>query len=453
MSFIHVCVSLLLLGAASADPAPAFPTAEGAGKFAQGGRGGDVYHVTTLADDGPGSLREGIKSMSGPRTIVFDLAGIIELKTALKFEKISHLTIAGQTAPGEGITLKGWGIEFKNSSHLILRYLRLRLGDEHKQATGPDVISLTDCDQVIFDHLSGSWGIDGIQDTRRCGNYTLQWSIFSEALNHSLHPKGAHAMCGSFREPVGTMSIHHNLFTTSRDRHPTLGGGTLRDAKAVIDFRNNVIYNWTGAANVCDNPVNLINNYFKPGPETKAGEKPLAMKASLPDVARGYMAGNYFDRDVELNGKDYTAVDFERWLGPDSGYKYAGTINDWKHDDVFQTGVEDPKTETAEAAYESVLKRAGASCPRDAVDTRVLENVRKGEGRLIDSQKEVGGWPEVATAPTPQDTDQDGMPDSWEREHGLKADDAEDRNGDADGNGYTNLEEFLNALCDSKGTQ
>ena len=421
----------------------AFPGAEGAGRFAQGGRGGDVYHVTTLADSGTGSLREGIVSSSGPRTIVFEVGGIIELKSSLEIDKKSHVTIAGQTAPGAGITIKDYGIEIKDSSHLILRYLRLRLGDKNKKGDeAPDVISANYSDNLILDHISMSWAIDGIHDTRGCKNYTLQWSILGEALHNSIHPKGGHAMCASFRAPMGTMSIHHNLFTTSRDRHPTIGG-SVKEPQWVIDFRNNVNYNWSGAANVCDNQVNLVNNYFKPGPETKRDRLPIALKTNLPDAAHGYLAGNFFEGRDDLTKNNYAAMDFETWINnPGSDYQYAGTVEDWKRDQPFDVG-ELPETQPAQEAYELVLKQAGASHKRDAVDERMVRDVREGTGKLLDSQEQVGGWPEVMAGEAPVDTDRDGMPDAWEDKEGFDKANAADRNGDADGDGFTNLEECL----------
>ena len=420
----------------------AFPGAEGFGRFARGGRGGDVYHVENLNDSGLGSLRDGIETSQGPRTIVFDTGGTIELKSPLRIEKKSRITIAGQTAPGDGITLKDHGLALKESSDLIIRYLRIRMGDENKEPCGPDVISADYCNHLILDHLSASWGIDGIHDTRGCKNYTLQWCILSEALHDSLHPKGPHAMCASFRAPLGNMSIHHNLFATCRDRHPTIGGA-VQEAKWIIDFRNNLVYNWSGTVNVCDNRVNLINNYFCPGPETSVEKKPIALKTDLPDQAQGHMSGNVFEGREDLTADNYAAVDLERWFRPGSKYRYSGTLEDWKVDHPYDLGDNTPVTQIAKNTYEVVLNQAGSSIVRDAVDIRIVEDVRNRTGRLIDSQKEVGGWPRLTGGIATQDTDRDGMPDVWESMRGLDPNDPEDRNGDLDGDGYTNFEEFL----------
>lgn len=188
-----------------AGETPAFPGAEGFGRFATGGRGGDVYHVTNLQDAGAGSLRQGFGTAVGPRTIVFDVSGIIELKSKLVLEK-SAITIAGQTAPGDGITLKDCTFQIRNGTNVIVRYLRCRLGDQNKPKGakgGDDTLNTEDVDQVIFDHCSLSWAIDGTHDLRRGGNFTLQWCILSEALNQSLHNKGEHAMCASYRDLAG----------------------------------------------------------------------------------------------------------------------------------------------------------------------------------------------------------------------------------------------------------
>jgi len=424
---------------------PAFPGAEGYGRFAQGGRGGDVYHVTNLNDSGPGSLRDGIDSAARPRTIVFDLSGTIALKSPLAITK-PRITIAGQSAPGDGITIRDQTLEVRHTSDIIIRYIRVRLGDKNKKRGGPDTITVEYSDDLIFDHVSASWGIDANQDERGCKNYTMQWCILSEALNRSLHSKGPHAMCASFRKPLGNMTIHHSLFATSRDRHPTIGGD-VAEPQWIIDFRNNVIYNWSGTANVCDNRVNIVNNYFRPGPETNAGTLPIAMKADLPDKARGHMSGNVFERRDDLTANNYAALDFKRWLYPGSHYRYAGTVNDWKVEQRYELGNNTPRTQSAGRAYQLVLGRAGASLRRDAADERVIRDVRRRSGRLIDSQDQVGGWPALKSLPAPKDTDRDGMADNWEIRHRLDPNNPDDRNGDRDGDGYTNLEEYLNGLC------
>ena len=430
---------------------PAFPGAEGFGRVAKGGRGGDVYHVTTLADAGAGSLREGIKSAKGPRTIVFEVAGTIQLKRALVVDK-SGLTIAGQTAPGDGITLRDYTFQIRNAHDVVVRYMRFRLGDENKPVGakgGDDTVNTEDIDRVIFDHCSLSWAIDGTHDLRRGGNFTLQWCIISEALNHSLHNKGSHAMAASYRDLSGDITLHHNLISTCRDRHPTLGSAK-EPPRRIVDFRNNVVYNWSasGTANFADHFINCINNVWRPGPMTDPAKQPIAMKGSLPDLAKGHMSGNVFEGREDFTQDNYAALDFRRWLvaaNPASGYKYAGTVAQWRTEAAAELGEALPQTQPATEAMERVLAKAGASLHRDAVDERVVGDVRNRRGKVIDSPREVGGWPVLRSHPAPVDTDRDGMPDAWELAHGLDPKNAADGAAVA-ANGYTHLENYLNSL-------
>jgi hypothetical protein len=448
----HWAVAICLLisaGAAFGARQLAFPGAEGFGRFAKGGRGGDVYHVISLADDGPGSLRYGIETADGPRTIVFDVSGTIALRSELRIDK-SYLTLAGQTAPGDGITLRDQTVSLKDCHDVIIRYLRVRLGDQHKVPSGPDTLTTDDFDNLILDHLSLSWAIDGTHDFRAGQNFTIQWSILSEALHDSIHPKGPHAMCASYREPDGPISLHHNLFSTCRDRHPTLGSADPGDPLTIVDFRNNVIYNWNATANFCDHFVNAINNYWRPGPETDVQRFPIAMKGGLPDAARGWMSGNVFEGRKDWTDDNCAALDWRRWLHPGSNYKYAGTLSDWKAP-APTLGADAPATQSAGEAYELVLARAGASLRRDAVDERVIADVRNRTGRLLDSQDEVGGWPILRTRGVRRDSDRDGMADAWERACGLDPGNRKDGAEDRDGDGYTNLEEYINSLVPTAG--
>jgi hypothetical protein len=445
--FIALGLSMTLISAVDGqgNQRPrAFPGAEGFGRFAVGGRGGDVYHVTNLDDDGPGSFRHGIKTAGGPRTIVFDLSGTIPLLSELKITQ-SGLTIAGQTAPGDGITLRDQTVSLKGCHDIIIRYIRLRLGDKNKKPAGYDTLTTNDIAEVILDHVSLSWAIDGTHDLRRGKNVTVQWCLFSEALNDSLHEKGPHAMCASYRDLTGPLTLHHNLFTTCRDRHPTLGSAKEGDPLTTIDFRNNVIYNWSGTANFCDHFVNAVNNCWRGGPETDPQRLPIAIKGGLPHAARGFMAGNVFEGHDDWTQDNYAALDFQRWSGPDSNYKYAGTLADWKTD-APSLGDNVPATQSAQDACEQVLARVGASLQRDAVDERVIKNVREHQGRLIDSQDQVGGWPTLQSLPAPKDSDGDGMPDAWETAHTLNPNDPADGPQDRDHDGYTNLEEYLSSL-------
>jgi len=428
----------------------AFPGAEGFGRLAKGGRGGDVFIVTKLNDSGPGSLRDAIRSAKGPRTIVFEVSGTIQLRSKLVLDK-SNITIAGQTAPGDGIALRDFTFQIRYATNTIVRYLRFRLGDQNKgigAKGGDDTLNTEDVDRLILDHCSLSWAIDGTQDLRRGGNFTLQWCILSEALNQSLHSKGEHAMCASYRDLSGNISLHHNLFSTCRDRHPTLGSAK-EPPRYIVDFRNNVIYNWSagGTANFCDHFINCINNDWRPGPMSDPAKLPIAMKGGLPDLAKGFMSGNVFEQRDDLTRDNFAALDFKRWLTPPSNYKYSGTLADWRADAAADLGADMPRTQPATEAARLVLARAGASLHRDAVDQRVVKDVRKRRGKLIDSEEQVGGWPVLRSKPAPVDSDRDGMPDAWEKAHGLNPNDPADRNTDRDGDGYTDLEEYLNSLC------
>lgn len=424
----------------------AFPGAEGAGKFAKGGRGGDVYRVTSLDDSGKGSFRDAIKTISGPRTIVFDVSGTIRLKSNLEIKGVSNLTIAGQTAPGKGITIADYTVKIHNSEHIIVRYLRFRLGDENKPPkSGLDVIEVNDDEEIIFDHLSLSWGIDGNGDFRGCKNTTLQWNIFSEALNNSLHEKGEHAMCTSFRVPKGQATLHHNIYASSRDRHPTINGGP-----EVTEFCNNLDYNWKHSNNIDGEKLNVIGNYYKAGPSMVNGTLPIQFKSEkgVP-ASKGFITGNYFDGlPIAYNKDNYTAMNFKDWGGPDS--KYQGTTRkDFEVPKRFDAGLYKlTNVETAEDAYKSCLKYSGCSLERDLVDERLIKTIINNTGKILDSQKEVGGWDFYKTEirPANWDTDSDGMPDKWETARGLDPKNGKDGKDDQNGNGYSNLEEYLNSL-------
>ncbi|MEX0641394.1 MAG: hypothetical protein WD468_01770 [Pirellulales bacterium] len=434
----------LLNSASAGESQLAFPGAEGFGRFARGGRGGDVYRVTTLADDGPGSLRHGVRTATGPRTIIFGLSGTIELKKPLIIDK-SFLTIAGQSAPGDGICIRDQTFGIEKATHIVVRYIRVRLGDENKpRPSGIDCVNTTDVDHVIFDHISVSWGIDGNHDLRRGGNFTLQWSIYSEALNESLHKKGTHAMLASFRDLTDSISLHHNLFASSRERHPTLAGSPRTKPNAIVDFRNNVIYNITGATNLGNCRINVVNNFYQPGHNTVTGRKPLATKIENPDVLHAFLSGNVFAGNPALTNDNFLAIDFARWA---KGGYLPTSLAAIRADHEFSVGDARPATDSAETAYERVLRSAGAAHPRDVADARLIDGIRSQSHRMINSQRDVGGWPKLNSQAAPLDTDRDGMPDAWEEQHGLNPAEPDDGQNDRDDDGYTNLEEYLNSLC------
>ncbi len=423
----------------------AFPGAEGFGKWALGGRGGDVYHVRNLNDSGPGSLREGIEATSGPRTIVFTVSGTIELKKRIKFSG-SRLTIAGQTAPGDGITLKDHMFQLENASDVIVRYLRIRLGDKNKPVGADDTINIEHVRNIMLDHISASWGIDGIMDLAYASNVTLQWSIFAEALNRSIHHKGAHAMLSSWRKLKGHVTLHHNLFASSRNRHPTLGSSRETIPEAIVDFRNNLVYNWEGPTNLGNCRIEFIGNIYRPGPNTNLARLPLAVKADRADVhlARGYLRDNLFEPNATWTKENSLAVNYASEDGPGYG---STTREVFISPTPFVPDDARPATDAPSVAKKRILVWAGASLARDSADLRLVNGVRTATHRRIDSQDEVGGWPALHSLAAPEDRDRDGMPDRWEQAHGLNPDDPADRNGDRDRDGYTNLEEYLNSLC------
>ena len=423
----------------------AFPGAEGYGRFAQGGRGGEVYIVTNLKDDGKGSLRYGIENQSGARTIVFAVSGTIALKSELRITQ-SYLTIAGQTAPGDGICIKDHGLKFDEVHDIIVRYIRIRMGDQNKgTSSGADCITSSKISDVIFDHVSAGWGIDAIHDNRAGGNFTLQWSIYGETLHDTIHYKGMpHSKLGSFRETTKNISLHHNLFHSTHARHPSMGGGHDTPADTVIDFRNNLIYNSGGTTNLGSGRRNVINNFYKNGPDTKKDNLPMRIKAK-PDKGpkpTGFASGNVFTWNRGWTDDNYSAIKYVQ-----DGDKYLSTSQAaWKLPGELVSGDNKPATDTAKKAYHKVLRYAGASKSRDACDERIINEVKTSTGKVPDSQNDVGGWPTLKSLPAPRDADKDGMPDKWEKKVGLNPTDPSDGNKDRNNDGFTNLEEYINSL-------
>jgi hypothetical protein len=429
----------ILLLALAAMPLPAvaqtlaFPGAEGAGMHALGGRGGRVIAVTTLADSGPGSLREAIDAR-GPRTIVFRVAGTIALLSPLQIDQ-GRVTIAGQSAPGGGITLRNQPLLI-SADDVVVRYLRVRLGDEGKVET--DAITVNRGARIVLDHVSASWSVDETLSVAGLGkdlsrvprDVTVQWSIIGESLNNSGHAKGAHGYGTLIRSGFGArISFHHNLWAHHRARMPRPGNYNGEDIDPLgpqVDVRSNLFYNWgagySGYNADTANAIgyNFIDNAYIMGPQS---EKPIAFDEKDPR-ARAYFAGN------SMNG----AVPADPWS------LVTGVVAQRQ---AAALEISRIAADPAEKAAVRILAKAGASRFRDAVDARIVESVRTRGGRLIDSQKDVGGWPELPGGAAEPDGDGDGMPDGWERKHRLNPADAADGNGDADGDGYTNLEEWL----------
>lgn len=415
----------------------AFPEAEGFGKFTTGGRGGKVYIVSNLNDDGPGSLRDAIKKKE-PRIIVFAVSGTIALESALNINA-GDVTIAGQTAPGDGICLRNYPVKV-NADNVIIRYMRFRLGDEKAQQD--DAISGTRKSNIIIDHCSMSWATDECASFYANTNFTMQWCIISESLNHSVHEKGDHGYGGIWGGKGAT--FHHNLIASHNSRMPRFSGSstTPNTTDELVDFRNNVIYNWMSNNTYGGEKgrYNMIGNYYKPGPSTKS-KKPWIVNPSSP-VGSFYITDNtlYGFESVTKNNRTGVKADH-----PDSVFVAK----------VFQ--VESINTQKAEDAYESVLKNAGASYKRDAIDNRIVEEVKTGNSKkgksqngIIDSQADVGGWPELKSTPPPADADQDGMPDEWERSNKLNPNDAADASSNTLSKAYTNIEVYINSLIKSQ---
>ncbi|WP_297515524.1 pectate lyase [uncultured Caulobacter sp.] len=428
----------LTAGAARAADVLAFPGAEGAGRFALGGRGGRVLHVTNLNDDGPGSLRAAIEA-KGPRTVVFDVAGTIQLKSELKIRE-GRITIAGQTAPGGGITLRDQTLVV-SADDVVIRFIRSRLGSESK--VEGDAIWINGGRRIILDHVSASWSVDETlsasarYDKPGQGFYdlTVQWSIIGESLAHSIHVKGDHGYGSLIRGGNGSrISFHHNLWANHMARAPRPGNyeGPDKDpVGAFFDFRSNVFYNWghdragynADAATL--SAYNFVDNAYVPGPNS---QKRFAFKES-DTLAKAYFAGNSMDGVIPAD--PWSLVTFT--IPEPAGYRLAAPAD-----------VAPVTPEPAASAYDRVLADAGASVWRDPVDRRIVEGVRTRTGKVIDSQAEVGGWPDLPPGPAAKDTDGDGMPDAWETAHGLDPRKAADGAALAkDGSGWTNLELYL----------
>ena len=419
----------------------AFPGAEGFGRHAAGGRGGVAIKVTNLEDDGPGSLRSALRT-EGPRTVIFEVDGIIDLERDIVL-KNGRVTIAGQSAPGSGVTLRNHGLVVK-ADDVIIRYIRSRPGSMKNVET--DAISVGAGRNIIIDHCSTSWATDETLTVspsdktgiRTIDKVTVQWSMITESLNDSVHSKGKHGYGSLVRGSNGARySFHHNLWAHHQARMPRPGNyvsAEMDPTGPVFDFRNNVFYNWGGAASGYNadtdslSRYNFINNYYLRGPDSS---KSLAFDESNP-LAGAHFSGNFMNGELPPNAWDLVRFKDGRNSGAEAPFP-ADPVT----------------TQEADEAFGLVLQFAGASLRRDAADSRIIADIKSGSGRLIDSASDVGGWPDHEASTPPADSDDDGMPDKWETERGLNPDDASDGNGDDDGDGYTNLEEYLNGLLTS----
>lgn len=491
-----------------AQEAPAFPGAEGHGRYVTGGRGGKVIHVTNLNDSGTGSLRWAL-SQSGTKTIVFDVSGYIDLKSQLNVS--SNTTIAGQTAPGDGITLRYYTLYFGKCDNVIVRFIRCRRSQVKDVNDGADATWGRQRKNIIIDHCSFSWSIDEVASFYDNRNFTMQWCNITEALANPGHSKGEHSYGGIWGGKDA--SFHHNFLAHMQNRAPRFNGARYEwdgydkdkykntiDAERV-DFRNCVMYNW-GSGNGCyggpgGGYINMVNNYYKAGPgtsnKTRVTEVSVGAKGnSTPSnlygyCSRYYISGNYVTAASNPENYDWQGVKYDSGLFTIDGEKYMADKNHLYGDDkeykqntsgvdCIKVKLDEPidagevTTHKAQTAFEKVLKYCGASFVRDACDVRYAEEAENGtttfkgaivkRAGILDFINDPEGTEDPSTASYPTlreekrpadfDTDGDGIPDVWETANGLNPNDAKDGNAyTIDTKGYyTNLEVYLNSIVE-----
>ena len=478
---------LIGLAAFAKGQTPAFPGAEGFGRYTTGGRGGEVIHVTTLADGTQKGTFRYACTQNKTRTIVFDVSGTIHLTSELRLNR-NNVTIAGQTAPGDGICIADYPFVIA-ASNVIIRYMRFRLGNKYVANHEGDGLGGMDGKNIIIDHCSVSWSIDECLSVYGTENLTVQWCIASQSLVNSGHSKGAHGYGGNWGGAGAT--YHHNLIAHCQSRVPRLGPRPSTQTREQMDMRNNVFYNWAGEGCYGGEGmnVNIVNNYYKPGPGTaKLNVTKQKRMANIGIRTSDYTkhdtsAPNEWDKMWHVWGKfyidgnvnpKYSDVTNDNWT-----YGVYNQITNSKVDNTFTQTTRDTMrlnipneyvsvtTHTAEMAYERVLDYVGASLHRDAVDELIISDTRQGKASYtgsrntagtgyIDSQDDIKAaisgdespWPVLAQTAVPQDTDQDGMPDAWETANGLNPNDKTDGARDL-GDGYTWLEVYLNSLVDT----
>lgn len=434
---------------------PAFPGAEGGGMYTTGGRGGVVYYVNSLADTNTGDAtkKEGTLrwclAQTGKRTILFKVSGTISLTSRLSI-KNGSVTIAGQSAPGDGICLKDYDVTVE-ADNVIIRYMRFRMGDLKNVES--DAIWGRYRNNVILDHCSMSWSVDECSSFYSNNNFTMQWCILSESLRVSIHGKGTHGFGGLWGGKNAT--FHHNLLAHHDSRNPRFNGWkrsgldyTNPFDEERMDFRNNVVYNWgskTGYGGEAAGKYNVVNNYYKAGPGTTSSKTQIiqvdidASQAYYPRYGRFYIAGNVLHGNTSITQNNRLGVK------NNSGQILDSCImtNPWQVKPISQ--------HSAVKAFEKVVAHAGASLSRDAVDARICNEAlngtttytgsKGGTKGLIDTQSDVGGWPELKSTAAPVDSNIDGIPDGW-----LEANYPGKKATDVNGEGYTYLEVYINSL-------
>lgn len=442
-------------GARAFEDNLAFPGAIGFGQNANGWRGGEIVKVTTLDDAGTGSLRHCAEDRRRPRVCVFDISGTIEVSRPIRVSSGTY--IAGQTAPGKGIQIKlGKSqltpIVVKNSENVLIRFLKLRPGNSSKLSANVDGITIESSRNVYLDHLSVQFATDesiNIHTNRfPTQDITIARTIVATSLDKANHPKGRHSkgalICSNENKksaPCGRISLIENLFAHHRDRNPDLKGTYL----GPIEVMNNVFYNAISQYGefydlIGDTRINYIGNVVLTGPSTRKKNKPAAVEVF--DWNDKFTISIFMDDNLYISGKHCKALMPERLIDQDAE-KYLAK-------EPFQ-----PMGHRAIPAVETldhVLATAGARLPDgrflDLLDKKVISDVKKCAGRVIDSPQEAGGWPDLPVVRGAPDSDNDGMPDRWESErNGLNPLDASDTWLDRDGDGWTNLEEYLSILA------
>ena len=435
----------------------AFPSAEGFGKFTTGGRGGVIIKVTNLNDDGPGSFRAAA-TKKYPRIVLFDVSGTIHLQSKLNI--LGNVTIAGQSAPGDGICLADQSVSI-GGDNSIIRYIRIRLGDKFQNLGMVDKSGDDDAfggnrrKNIIIDHCSMSWSDDEVFSIYGGDSTTVQWNLIAEPLNYSYHFETGdkdyekHGYGGIWGGKH--LSAHHNLFADCVSRNPRFNGARLGASEEFVDFSNNVIYNWqhNTVYGGEEGKYNVTNNYYRPGPSTDAS---VAKRIVNPTVneTQGlgvfYVNGNFVDGNESVSKNNRLGIDFDKKI---TDVQKTNAITD-KPFETLAINIQDPK-----AAYFSVLNHVGASFKRDTLDERIIQDVVQRRGRIIDVQggfphgteyeKTTNAWPNLQRLPILKDSDNDGMPDSWESKMGLNPNVADDNKFNLSKE-YTNIEMYLNSL-------
>lgn len=436
------------------EDAYAFPGAEGFGNKVTGGRGGRLIFVTNLNDSGPGSFRAAV-SASGARYVIFKISGTINLISPISITT-GNLTIAGQTAPGDGIAIRNYPV-FVNADNIIIRFIRFRMGDTG-DAEG-DALWGRYRKDIMIDHCSMSWSTDECSSFYGNENFTMQWCILSESLRNSVHEKGLHGYGGIWGGK--NASFHHNLLAHHDNRNPRFdhpgvysSAETAAGMRGTVDFRNNVIYNWKTDATYGGEAgtFNMVGNYYKPGPATSNQRRFLNAYKQATSGSPVYGYGQFYISGNVVNGQDDITANNKIGVVAKDGS--AADKEAMLMSTPFSFG--DIKTiHTANEAFVAVLNYAGASYKRDAVDQRIVNDTQNGTftangsngsvNGLIDSQNDVGGWPELQSLEPPVDTDEDGMPDEWEIAMKLDPNTA-NANEKELSTAYDNLEVYINNL-------